>query len=805
MTTISFKSTEIFDYKALKTIYDNWDSIQVSNGAKDSWDINGHIYVPKCIIRSYLSHAIRIDKTNLATIDVNYKHSFIRKKLGRQFAVRGLGLQSFNRWFRHTICHEIYQDIDIVNAHPNLLYQYAINQDYIKKETSELKKYIDHREQYLEEIMKQHNFSRDDSKDLILAVLNGADRYSPIPWFAKFKKEIDTIHDKIYNDKNHIEIVKSVKNDKKRKFSFRGSVCNHILCQLENNVLISSINFLNEHNIPTKNIVLCFDGFMLPKEAFIGMRQPLDNILQQLEAHVFKDTTYNLTFKKKEMTQILNLEHLKCNMDESLQELSEKGNVAQDDTEAGEILLKNLEGKIFICQNQIFIKLEHNQTWTNNQIQVENELLLQVTNLSIYKYSDDGLIKPYSRNTFPATQIVSKAKLLAPRNDNFDQLLFQNSLYKIFFKNGVYDFKEGKFRSEKIEDMTAIRLDIDFPKETKTESDLRVMEVFMSIFNEKEIVDHFLGILARGLAGCYQDKNYNIIWGPRNCGKGVITEMLQSAFKEYVGIFDANNLLFHQHQNQDEALMKKWIIPLRWSRLVIGNEQNPSSDGEAKSKMNGILLKSLSSGGDPQVVRGLYESSISFIFGGRIFLFVNEIPMVIPNDTTESVTLFQLKNKFVDSIDGLNENEKKFMILKNAEIKDEVRSLDFSNSLIKLILNSYSSKIRICKKVTEDTKEFRIDQGDEYSFFKTYFKITNNPEDRVTTEEIKEIATTHKLQLSAQKIKQILNVQYGLKTSDNVRDKENKRHKGYLGILKNIEEEPSTSKKEESNKLSDVI
>ena len=40
---------------------------------------------------------------------------------GRWYAINGLSLQSMNRRLRHTICGSKYQDIDMVNAEPNII------------------------------------------------------------------------------------------------------------------------------------------------------------------------------------------------------------------------------------------------------------------------------------------------------------------------------------------------------------------------------------------------------------------------------------------------------------------------------------------------------------------------------------------------------------------------------------------------------------------------------------------------------------------------------------------------------------
>ena len=244
-----------------------------------------------------------------------------------------------------------------------------------------------------------------------------------------------------------------------------------------------------------------------------------------------------------------------------------------------------------------------------------------------------------------------------------------------------------------------------------------------------------------------------------------------------------NNLLYKKSLGCDEAKAKGWLLTLRWCRLIFGNEQNPSNDGEdANAKMNGILLKSLASGGDPQIVRALYQEAISFIFGGRPFICVNEIPQIVPNDACETMSLFTLTNKFVDSLDGLSQAESKFMKLKDPELKNEIRRPDFSNALIYLVLEYYQNKKVVdCDLVKQKTIDHRVDQGDDYLFFKTNFDVTNNNGDKISTIEMIEFMTFKKTKISDKRIKQILVDQYGLKQDSHIIYKE-KRGRGYMGL-----------------------
>ena len=66
--------------------------------------------------------------------------------MGAFFAKGSLSLQSLPREVRHTISKDFYYDIDIVNAQPEILYQYCKRHNL---ETPNLKEYIDNRQDIL--------------------------------------------------------------------------------------------------------------------------------------------------------------------------------------------------------------------------------------------------------------------------------------------------------------------------------------------------------------------------------------------------------------------------------------------------------------------------------------------------------------------------------------------------------------------------------------------------------------------------------------------------------------------------------
>ena len=108
-------------------------------------------------------------------IDVTYHQT--TPAFGRMFANRSQSLQNITRAVRHTIAGDLYYDIDVENAHPNIL-------AHICKEKGIalrcLTLYNNNREAVFAEVMKGTGLSRDNVKQLFLSIMNGESDYNKV-------------------------------------------------------------------------------------------------------------------------------------------------------------------------------------------------------------------------------------------------------------------------------------------------------------------------------------------------------------------------------------------------------------------------------------------------------------------------------------------------------------------------------------------------------------------------------------------------------------------------------------------------
>jgi hypothetical protein len=217
---------------------------------------------------------------------------------GRLFS-RNLGLQGCNRIIRKTISNEFYYDIDMKSAHPTICVWYC---KYKNIPCEYLEEYINNRDNCLLELQTAYGLSRDDAKDEILKLLNGGVSKLIIPlggrvpeWFKLFRLEINNILDKILAENQDIAKRISHRTDYKGH-NLRGKVANVLYCKIENNLLISIVDYCNKNGI--KIGALCFDGLLVSKKTI----DDIDTTLREMEEYVKNEYDFDLTLVCKDMT-----------------------------------------------------------------------------------------------------------------------------------------------------------------------------------------------------------------------------------------------------------------------------------------------------------------------------------------------------------------------------------------------------------------------------------------------------------------------------------------------------------------------
>lgn len=697
--------------------------------------------------------------TEFGLIKINYRKGKNSNGIGRWYANAGIGIQPLCCSVRHTICEDIWVDIDQVNSHPTIL-KHVMDKYNLKSPLVE--DYLNNREEFLKKIMIDERCSRDTAKTYVIAVINGCKYNSKT--LKKLYEELQPIIDYIIKLPEYQDILNYVKAT--YNSNIEGKAISRILQIIENQLLELYLEFFNAKGFINKFkkdgyiVSLIFDGFQLLKNDKIN-----DELLEECRKHAFNKTGYDIQLKIKPFDNCLdipddyrltfNINDYKviCDKDEILKDNENEENLidsADDDEGAAKYVIKYYNDRLVYCDKQLYV--HNNHIWISDEKEVIKILCNMITNLQIKfvgadgkrKYSYSSSVK-HQKNCIIAIKNSSNIKI----DNNFINNLSFNNKYYLPFLNGVYYFKD-----KKLYNYDELPSNVNFthiinreykPKDDEAYNELmtRVINPIYPIECEKK---YNAEIKARAIAGCVQDKKYYLQTGERNSGKGVETDLLMKAFDKYVMSFDTSSLIYNKFKVNDAKALS-WLVDKRFARMLVGNEID-KIDEDVKVKdniilMNSKLIKQLVSGGDAIEARQNYKDEISFRIGFTIFINSNDTFDFTAKDAGENLITLQYKSKFV-SEDELIEGCQYYK-LKDDNIKDLINEDRIINAYIHYILDGFNDYVPIVPdviKLSTETNNKKPEISVEQYIFKN-FKKSDNKKDKLHIENIKDILNSN--------------------------------------------------------------
>jgi hypothetical protein len=583
--------------------------------------------------------------------------------------------------------------------------------------------------------------------------------------------------------------------------------------KIEDEILQACEIFLDENGISTRNMVLTFDGFMLPIHLFIGegakYREPKG--LELLSDYVFEKTGYRVSYIIKAQEEIIDLTGLTMPIRTAPLDF-----IVNSDKAAAQVVINNiLKGRIFTCNYNLYVKDFESDIWTCNKNYVDNFIArgCSDTNITMCYTNDTDSNKKkkrdcrmkilYTQFDIGISHVSKLIKIQAPVDNDLIEKIRNKSLHKIFFKNGVYDFKLRVFRDETDDDMTAIRINRNYNPNFDKSTYAEVIDILNSLFvSEKydtlaDKTRNMIQHISRGLAGDSHDKAWVIGLGVRNSGKSLLNDFCKACFGPYVGSFNANNFLTSKRIGSvDESKNLNWIHDLQYTRLCFSNEVELQS-GDDKAIFSGNLIKLISSGGDTMHCRKLYENTQPMTFNMRMFFFLNSIPEIKPPDACQTVNLITFPNQYIPEDEYNLKKEQKTLLRferkRDNTLKDRLKAEErYWDCFINMIFSEYIHEpVRNCESVKNFTQDFNEEIGDERTIFKRMLDFsdpnafTSSKEIYNALNETNEFAQSNKISMI--KIKYVLVDNFGLKDTrkDNIR--------GYVGVkIKQLEGIPNS-------------
>lgn len=676
---------------------------------------------------------------------------------GRLFVQNG-GVQRLHHKIRGILCDNLYTDFDMINAHPSILL-YLCNQNQFV--CSNLLYFVNNRDNCISELMSAINCDRAEAKRIFLMSMNSEKTYKKYkqngkwlnikyPFFNQLDAEFKTIQKLFLNKYKDIKIklIKLGDTD-----NLQGKVLNRVLCNYENKILNESINNIKQNNAINNlnNMVLMFDGFMLENNK--------DNKKEEEIIEILNDNEYGIKWSKKEhdISILSNLEGIDTEYNDNIlsgyfDKIYDIGNYLNDNLFKDKLI--DCNGLLYYADNNILRSDEK-----------KIKLILQniISKHDLWYKSPFGYVSLIS-NISNVNDTYKWIRMKVKEDNNFLNTVWNNTLHKICFKNGYYDFKEGKFFKKYNNLYTPIIIDRDFKpdKNEKIRQDIfkRVLYPIFSIDEKQEnfkesdrykLMEYLLHKFARVISGHIEDKNWFKFEGLRDSGKGVFSDLLKNAFGKYIQSTNASN--FINKRGDEDAKSLSWIIDYQFSRLAITQEIQLD---EGKF-IDGNKIKKFCSGGDYFSARKNFQDEIEFKIQSALLICCNDMPEIKPTDAVEKCISFKMTSKFVKDV----EKESRFSNFKyykaDGTIKTDFINKDEVVNEFVLLLIDYYKRIdtEYPKTILDNVTE--LDDEDDVDKLLSLFTINRDTaNNRITNKDLKKLIQENNIGMTMKKAKDLL-------------------------------------------------
>ena len=248
----------------------------------------------------YLNHVINKGG------EYKVNNSFTNPSYKRLYPKNNFSLKTIEKNIRGLIAGNLYNDFDIKNCHPVMLYNYCVKNEIVDEDVLiPLKDFIDNREGYIEQLKKDHkkldsHFKIDDYKAFILYHMNnnsGKKFKGYSPKINKLFNLFENLHNKLYD---HIKLL-----DNENVTNYKGKNLNYIVVGEEFKVIQNVMKYVvKKYDVKYEDIVNCYDGVMISKSVDIN--------LEKLNEYINKKTEfYGLKIVQKPMKTNIELESIK--------------------------------------------------------------------------------------------------------------------------------------------------------------------------------------------------------------------------------------------------------------------------------------------------------------------------------------------------------------------------------------------------------------------------------------------------------------------------------------------------------------
>lgn len=223
---------------------------------------------------------------------------------GRYYGGDG-SLETLEQDMRATLCSELYLDLDIVNAHPTIIIQYA--KRHFNLDMPYIQSYVDDRSGFFKRMYDEYDLEESVVKNVIFIILyNGAIivkhrdsvdfvKANNIPPEMKgMKKEMRELYTCVRQRGDHPDLhAHFVRLDK----NVQGSFMSLVIQTEERKCLEAMVGYIDSTDLQVD--VLAYDGCMIR-----GKDSVTDDVIESIEMAILEGTGYHIKLKAKPMIPI---------------------------------------------------------------------------------------------------------------------------------------------------------------------------------------------------------------------------------------------------------------------------------------------------------------------------------------------------------------------------------------------------------------------------------------------------------------------------------------------------------------------
>jgi len=667
-------------------------------------------------------------------------------KFGDLYAVKGIGLASFERNIRACLAEKYYWDIDLANAHP------CIIQNYCKQNglaCPVLDKFIIERKQILEDICTKHKRERWWAKEECIKVFNGG---------------ASMVHDILLELMPEIENIRNfvvLKEPEVKKIALS-------IHKDERKADITTLSLVFQDI--TRKLLSCISDFMKTKDRSLEVRihdggfvRKLENedafpqvLLRECEVYVLDKMNYNIQLEVKP------LEHtFKFHKDKfTSQFVKEPSSI--EDGDAAKIFVNLLGDKIKKKNNEVYYFSDDNGMWENTDEAFRDAVVRHKDKL-IWHYFNSLNMKCYINYASNERNVSAMKKWVSTYvvKDNFFKDTHDNDIGKFLFADGIYDMVTNTFTPGFDPNIVFTkRIERPFPTYKNEELIEKINNIlFEAPFSNENIATglYLKKTITMALFGDYKRKLVAVALGDSDCGKGVTTNALMNSFGGYVSSWDSSELFSKEKNGMDVARQNSWLLKISNSRLAISNEMRV----EKGKAINVDIYKKASSGGDVLTGRYINVGEIDFVNKSTLLLMANDFNEFSSKDDSGVKTRSRfIRYDHVFKNHPTKRNERKG----DPSIKGKFDTdNEWQDSLFWLIIDCYNAMTYAEKRiggsletpssvVAETNEWINNDETTVSKLLHEKFEISDSEDDYVLTRDVIDFLNTKGLNQSDNKL-----------------------------------------------------